>query len=503
MSMGQSILAIDQGTTSTRAILFDRWGQVLGRAQRELPQHFPQPGWVEHDALEIWRHTREVCRDALAAAGTAATSLAAIGITNQRETTVVWERATGRPIHHAIVWQDRRTAPLCRELVDDGLAPLVESRTGLVVDAYFSATKIAWLLEHVPGARHAAERGELAFGTIDSWLLWNLTGGRVHATDATNAARTMLFDIDRQAWDEELLERLRIPAAILPLVKDSAGEFGISDPSVLGAAVPITGIAGDQQAATVGQACFRPGMLKSTYGTGCFALLNTGESPVRSRNRLLTTVAYRLGGRPTYALEGSIFIAGAAIQWVRDGLGAIRDAAESEAVARELDGTGGVVLVPAFTGLGAPWWDADARAAILGMTRGTTARHIVRAAVESVAYQTADLLTAMRDDVAASGATGLPDALRIDGGMAANDWFAQFLADILDAPVERPAVLETTAQGAAFLAALGVGLFRSLDEIAQGWACEHRFEPQMAAAERQRLLANWADAVRRIRSCRD
>ncbi len=489
--MARHILALDQGTTSTRAILFDAEGDVVASAQRELQQFFPADGWVEHDPEHIWADSVAVCREALARADFGAGDVAALGITNQRETAVLWERASGRPVHDAIVWQDRRTAPLCRELVADGLEEHVAATTGLVIDAYFSATKLAWLLDHVPGARAAAERGELAFGTVDSFLLWRLTGGRVHATDASNAARTMLFDIRRQDWDEELLRRLRVPRTVLPEVRDCAGDFGSTD--ILGTPLPITGMAGDQQAATFGQACLRPGMVKSTYGTGCFALLNTGEEPVRSRNRLLTTVAWRLGGRVTYALEGSIFVAGAAVQWVRDGLRAIGAAAESETVAAALPDGGGVYLVPAFTGLGAPWWDPDARGAILGLTRDSTSAHIVRAALEAVCYQTHDLLQAMADD-----AGGAPAALRVDGGMAANDWLCQFLADVLAVPVERPQVIETTALGAARLAALGAGLAPSPDALADGWRAERRFEPRMEPARRERLLRGWQDAIARV-----
>ena len=494
------ILAIDQGTTSTRSILFDAAGRPIATAQRELQQLYPADGRVEHEPEHIWADTLRTCQWVLEKAAVPIARVAAIGITNQRETAVVWERGSGRAIANAIVWQDRRTAPLCRELVEDGLEATVAARTGLVIDAYFSATKVAWLLDNVPGARARAERGELAFGTVDSFLLWRLTGGAVHATDAANAARTMLFDIGRQAWDDELLERLRIPRSMLPEVRDNSGHFGTTEPSILGAAIPITGMAGDQQAATFGQACFEPGMLKSTYGTGCFALLNTGERMVRSRNRLLTTVAYRLDGRTTYAIEGSIFIAGAAVQWVRDGLRAIGDAGESEALARDLPDTGGVYLVPAFTGLGAPYWDPDARGAILGLTRDSDLRHIVRAALESVAYQTADLLAAMKDDVEGAGAGVLPETLRVDGGMVANDWVCQYLADILDCPVERPAVVETTALGAACLAGLAVGLYPSMAFIAESWRADGRFVPALDAATRRRRLEAWADAVARVRS---
>ncbi len=494
------ILALDQGTTSSRAILFDMAGKPVSTGQRELQQFYPADGWVEHDPEHIWADTMAAAREAIERAGRPVGAIGAIGITNQRETAIVWDRATGRPIHNAIVWQDRRTAPLCRELAAEGLDGHVKATTGLLIDAYFSATKLKWLLDHVPGARERATRGELACGTVDSFLLWRLTGGKVHATDASNACRTMLFDITRQDWDDRLLDRLGIPRAMLPEVKDNSGRFGVSDPDLLGAAIPVTGMAGDQQAATFGQACFQPGMLKSTYGTGCFALLNTGERLVPSQNRLLSTIAWRLDGKPTYAIEGSIFIAGAAVQWVRDGLRAISHAAESEALARTLPDCGGVYLVPAFTGLGAPWWDPDARGAILGITRDTTSAHIVRAALESVAYQTADLLTAMRDDIAAAGAGVLPDTLRVDGGMVANDWVCQYLADILDCPVERPAVVETTALGAALLAGLAVGLYPSIEEIGRSWRADGRFQPIMPAATREGRLAGWHRAVARVRS---
>ncbi len=502
MARPPHILAIDQGTTSSRAILFDAHGSPVSSAQKELPQHYPDDGWVEHDAEQIWQDTVEVCRHAIARAGIEVSDIAAIGITNQRETAVLWHRDTGRPVHRAIVWQDRRTAPLCRELAAEGLESHVRETTGLVIDAYFSATKLAWMLDHVEGARAAAEAGRLAFGTIDSFLLWRLTGGAVHATDAANASRTMLFDIHRQRWDGDLLNRLRIPEAVLPEVRDNSGSFGATTPELFGRAIPITGMAGDQQAATFGQACFTPGMLKSTYGTGCFALLNTGETAVRSRNRLLTTIAWRLGGRTTYAIEGSIFIAGAAVQWIRDGLGIIRDARESENIARELADTGGVYLVPAFTGLGAPWWDPDARGAIVGLTRASTAAHIVRAALEAVCYQTHDLMRAMADDVAASGAATPPRELRIDGGMVANGWFCQYLADILDRPVDRPRVTETTALGAAYLAGLAVDVYPSMEELSRSWQLDRRFLPAMEADTRQARLAGWADAVERVRSRR-
>jgi glycerol kinase len=494
------VLALDQGTTSSRAILFDAAGTPVATGQRELQQFYPADGWVEHDPEHLWADTMAAARDVIEGSGRPASAIAAIGITNQRETAVVWDRATGRPIHNAIVWQDRRTAPLCRELVAEGLDDHVRATTGLLIDAYFSATKLKWLLDNVPGTRERARRGELACGTVDSFLLWRLTGGRVHATDASNACRTMLFDITRQDWDDRLLERLDIPRAMLPEVRDNSGRFGETEPSLLGAAIPITGMAGDQQAATFGQACFQPGMLKSTYGTGCFALLNTGERLVPSKNRLLSTIAWRLDGKPTYAIEGSIFIAGAAVQWVRDGLRAIAHAAESEALARTVPDCGGVYLVPAFTGLGAPWWDPDARGAILGITRDTTGAHIVRAALEAVCYQTADLMTAMKDDIQAADAGVFPEALRVDGGMVANDWVCQYLADILDCPVERPAVLETTALGAAYLAGLAIGFYPSLDAISRSWRADGRFMPSMPAATRDARLTGWAKAVARIRT---
>ncbi len=494
------VLAIDQGTTSTRAILFDRDGRTVGTGQKELPQHFPQDGWVEHDPEDIWRDVVAVCRQAMAAAGIGAGEVAAIGITNQRETAVLWERGTGSAVHRAIVWQDRRTADHCRRLAAEGLSEHVREHTGLVIDAYFSGTKLAWLLDHVPGARSAAEHGALAFGTIDSFLLWRLTGGRVHATDATNASRTMLFDIGSQAWDPQLLAALRIPESVLPEVRDCSGEFGTTDPALFGAAIPIMGMAGDQHAAMVGQACFHPGMGKSTYGTGCFMLVNTGERLVHSDHRLLSTVAYRLGGRVTYALEGSIFIAGAAVQWLRDGLGVIRTAGESEAHARDLPSTDGVYLVPAFTGLGAPHWDPEARGAIVGLTRDSGVRHIVRAALEAVAYQTADLADAFVADMQGGAAAAQLGTLRVDGGMVVNDWLCQFLADMLDRPVERPAVVETTALGAAYLAGLAAGVYRSLDEIEGSWRLERRFEPAMTGRERDGLLAGWRRAVARVRS---
>jgi glycerol kinase len=487
------LLALDQGTTSTRAILFDEEGGPRASAQAELPQIYPQPGWVEHDPEEIWRATVSVLKRTMANAHVPATAVAAIGITNQRETTVLWDRATGKPIHNAIVWQDRRTAEWCRRMAKEVGDDELGARTGLLFDAYFSGSKIVWLLDHVAGARDAAEQGKLAFGTIDSFLLWRLTGGRVHATDATNAARTMLFNLRTQAWDDTLLKAFKIPASILPQVKDCAANFGATTADLLGAPVPIAGIAGDQHAATVGQACFEPGMIKSTYGTGCFVVLNTGDKFVRSKNRLLTTLAYRLDGKPCFALEGSIFISGAAIQWLRDGLKLIRNAGETDALARGIEDTRGVYLVPAFTGLGAPYWDPDARGAIIGLTRDSGVAEIVRAGLEATVYQTRDLMTAMAED----GVT--PAAIRVDGGMVVNDWVMQFLADQLGIAVERPTVTETTALGAAYLAGLASGVFKSTADIAGRWRCERRFEPAMAAARREKLYAGWKDAVRRVR----
>jgi len=494
---GDLLLALDQGTTSTRTIAFDGALAPRASAQEELAQHYPSPGWVEHEPEEIWRGSLSTLRAALAATGGEARRVAGIGITNQRETTLLWDRGSGRCLHRALVWQDRRTAAHCARLRAEGVEPLLSERTGLLADPYFSATKLAWLLDEVPGARAAAERGDLAFGTVDCFLLWRLSGGRVHATDATNAARTLLFDIRRGEWDGELLRLFRIPRTILPEVRDCAAEYGTTEPSLLGAAVPIRGVAGDQQAATVGQACFQPGMVKSTYGTGCFALLNTGATPVASRARLLTTIAYQLGGRRTYALEGAIFVAGAAVQWLRDGLGLIRTAAEAGELAAKADPAQQVVLVPAFTGLGAPHWDAEARGAIFGLTRGTGRAELCRAALECVAFQTRDLLEAMRADWPEAAET----VLRVDGGMAASDWTMQFLADLLGAPVDRPAVRETTALGAAYLAGLQAGLLPAPSPAgATHWRLERRFLPAMAGAEAARRHALWRDAVRRTLS---
>ncbi len=492
MSRPHHILAIDQGTTSTRSIVFDDAARVVSIARRELRQHYPAAGWVEHDAEDIWRDCLATAREAIDQSGLGARGIAAVGITNQRETTVIWERSTGKPIHRAIVWQDRRTAETCARLKGDGAEDLVRRRTGLLLDPYFSGTKISWLLDQVAGARARAERGELAFGTIDSFLLWRLTGGRVHATDVTNASRTLLFDIHRGQWDEELLRLIRVPRELLPEVKDSSAVYGETAPGIFDQAIPIGGIAGDQQAALIGQACFEPGMVKSTYGTGCFLLLNTGDTPVLSQNRLLTTPAYRINGRTTYAMEGSIFAAGAAIKWLRDGLGLIKDAAETAALAMRVPDNHGVYLVPAFVGLGAPHWLPDARALICGLTLDATGAHLARAALESVAFQTLDLTTAMAGDGAQSAA-----AIRVDGGMAANDWFCRFLADVLDAPVEKPTQLETTALGAAFLAGLATGVWTDLQAVAATWTTGAMFTPDMAPARRTELVAGWKTALQR------
>ena len=484
------ILAIDQGTTSTRAMSFGRDGVPRHSIRREFAQHYPQAGWVEHDPEDIWRDTLATLTETAAADGG---RVAAIGITNQRETLVVWDRATGEPVHKAIVWQDRRGAALCARLKAEGCEPLVRARTGLLLDPYFTATKLKWILDEVPGVRARATRGELAAGTIDSFLLWRLTGGKVHATDASNASRTMLFDIHRGVWDEELLRLFTVPASMLPEVRDNAAEFG--ETNVLGRPVLIGGMAGDQQAAAIGQACFARGDVKSTYGTGCFLLLNTGEQAVTSEHGLLTTIAYRLGGRTTYALEGSIFVAGAAIKWLRDGIGIITHAADTHDMATRLDDNHGVYMVPAFVGLGAPHWDPAARATISGLTFDATGAHLARAALESVAYQTNDLIAAM-------GADGARDLrqVRVDGGMAANDWFCQFLADMLDSEVARPANIETTAAGAAFLAGVTAGMWSGPEDIAATWRADRTFVPQMTAEKRAVLNAGWQDAVRRTLS---
>jgi glycerol kinase len=484
------ILAIDQGTTSTRAILFDAAGRMRSTAQIEIAQHYPQPGWVEHDPEEIWRSVVATCREAAAAADA---PIAAIGITNQRETTVLWDRATGQAVHPAIVWQDRRTAELCERWRREGLEEPVAQRTGLVIDPYFSAAKIAWLLSNVPGLRERAQNGEIAFGTIDSFLLWRLSGGRRHVTDVTNASRTMLFDIRRLGWDSDLVEAFGIPRAVLPQVLDTAADFGETAPELLGTAIPIAGIAGDQQAALIGQACFRRGMVKSTYGTGAFALLNVGQEPTISRHRLLTTIAYRLAGKTTYALEGSIFVAGAAVKWLCDRLGAIGTAAETERLAAGADPQQRLYLVPGFAGLGAPYWSPRARGALIGLTAECGLPEIARATLEAVGYQTRDLVEAMATDA------GIPvTSLRVDGGMAASDWTMQFIADILPAIVERPTSVETTAWGAAYIAGLARGIYLEPEGLIDGWQPERRFVPQMPAAEREERYNGWRRAVRGV-----
>ncbi|MEX5727769.1 glycerol kinase [Rhodovulum iodosum] len=485
------ILAIDQGTTSSRAILFDRTMKIAAVAQEEFTQHYPASGWVEHDAADLWSTTAGTCREAIERAGIAPADIAAVGITNQRETTVVWDRKTGQPIHNAIVWQDRRTSNLCTELKAAGHEPMVTETTGLLLDPYFSGTKLRWLLDNVEGARARAEAGELAFGTVDTWLIWRLTGGKLHVTDATNAARTMLYDIRKGEWSTNICDLLDIPMSLLPEVRDSAADFGMTRPDLFGREIPILGVAGDQQAATVGQACFGKGMLKSTYGTGCFALLNTGPEPVTSQNRLLTTIAYQLDGTPTYALEGSIFIAGAVVQWLRDGLKIIRAAPETQGLADAADPAQDVVLVPAFTGLGAPYWRPDCRGAVFGLTRNSGPAEFARAALESVGFQTRDLLEAMHADW-----SGADDAvLRVDGGMSASDWTMQFLADILGASVDRPEVKETTALGAAWLAGMQAGIYPDRDEFAKTWALDRRFEPAMDDATRDAKYARWQAAI--------
>lgn len=496
--MTDYILALDQGTTSSRAIIFDADGRRISTGQEEFSQHFPQDGWVEHDPEDLWESTLRSAQNALTESGLQAKEIRAIGISNQRETTLIWNRKTGKPLHRAIVWQDRRTSAYCQDLNEQLKAQkkssLIQERTGLLLDPYFSASKIRWILDHVQGAQEAAERGELAFGTVDTYLLWRLTGGRSHYTDATNASRTLLFNIHTQNWDEELLALFNVPPALLPEVLDSAADFGESEASIFGAAIPIAGIAGDQQAAAFGQCCFEPGMAKSTYGTGCFLLLNTGETALQSENRLLTTVAYRLNGKVTYALEGSIFMAGATMQWLRDGLKLFKDAEETEELARQADKNMHVLLVPAFTGLGAPYWDADARGAIFGLTRDTGIKELVTAALLSVCYQTRDLQKAMEAD------GERPDTLRVDGGMARNDFVLQNLADLLGCRVDRPQVTETTALGVAWLAGLQCGLFDSLESIAKHWQLEKSFEPQKDKAWRDERYLLWQDAVSRTRS---
>ena len=494
MSDKDCILAIDQGTTSSRAIVFDKQGRSVSTAQQEFQQHYPSDGWVEHEPEDIWNSTLEVSRQALSEAESKGFKVAAIGITNQRETTLVWNRKTGKALYKAIVWQDRRTSEACRKLREAGAEPMVSAKPGLLIDPYFSATKVAWILDRVENARQQADKGELAFGTVDSFLLWRLTGGKVHATDATNASRTNLFNIRDNRWDPELLALFKVPPSVLPTVKDCAADFGRTDPRLFGREIPILGIAGDQQAAAIGQACFEPGSIKSTYGTGCFVLLNTGDQAITSKNRLLTTICYRLNGQTTYAIEGSIFVSGAAVQWLRDGLKIISSAAETEALARSLASNQGVYLVPAFTGLGAPHWDSEARGALFGLTRDTGVAELVRAALESVCYQTYDLFQAMAEDGVR------PKTLKVDGGMVANDWLLQFLADTLDLPVQRPMVSETTALGAAYLAGLQAGYYRSLEDLAGQWRQDASFNPRIDAGVRRQQLAGWHDAVRRTKT---
>jgi glycerol kinase len=485
------LLALDQGTSSSRSIVFDASGRIVSMAQREFRQIFPQPGWVEHDPMDIWNTQLATARDALAGAGLDARAIAGIGITNQRETTVLWERASGRPIHNAIVWQDRRTEPICARLREDGLAAMVAERTGLVIDAYFSGTKIRWLLDHVPGARAAAERGELAFGTIDSWVVWQLTDGRLHVTDTSNASRTMLYDVRRGRWDDDLLAALDVPAALLPEVQPSSHRFGDTDAAVLGAPLPIGGIAGDQQAALFGQACFEAGMAKNTYGTGCFMLMHTGGHFEPSRNGLVATAAAQPGDAKQYALEGSVFVAGAVVQWLRDGMKAIEKSSDVEALAASVPDSGGVMFVPAFTGLGAPYWQPDARGTITGLSRGSTVAHVARAALDSIAYQSAALIDAMGRDA------GAPiTELRVDGGACANDLLMQFQADLLGIPVVRPKVIETTALGAAYLAGLACGVYRDTAELSRQWRAERTFVPTMSRDRAQALMSGWERAVR-------
>ncbi|MGH6760578.1 MAG: glycerol kinase GlpK [Phyllobacterium sp.] len=495
--MADYVLAIDQGTTSSRAIVFNSNQQIVGSAQKEFTQIYPQSGWVEHDPEEIWKSVVETCKSAIRKAKLKAADIAAIGITNQRETVIVWDRETGEPVYNAIVWQDRRTAAHCQKLKAAGHEKTVTKKTGLLLDPYFSGTKLAWILDKVPGARKRAAKGDLLFGTIDCFLIWRLTGGKMHATDATNVSRTLLYNIATNAWDDDLLQLLNVPAAMLPQVKDCADDFGKTDSRLFGAEIPILGVAGDQQAATMGQACFEPGMFKSTYGTGCFALLNTGEQMVMSKNRLLTTIAYRLNGKTTYALEGSIFIAGASVQWLRDGLGVIKAAHESGDLAAKADPNQDIYLVPAFVGLGAPHWDSHARGAIYGLTRNSGPAEFARAALEAVAYQTRDLLDAMRKDWKVGDTKTV---MRVDGGMVASDWTMQCLADILDAPVDRPIILETTAYGAAWLAGSKAGIWPTKAGFAKSWVRDCRFEPRMDGKTRKAKLAGWKDAIRRTLS---
>jgi glycerol kinase len=489
------LLALDQGTSSSRSIVFDSTGQIVASSQRELPQIFPQPGWVEHDPMEIWRGQLATAKEALSKASLSAKDIAAIGITNQRETTVVWNRKTGLPIHHAIVWQDRRAEPTCITLREQGLAQTIQQKTGLLIDAYFSGTKLKWILDNVPRAREQAQRGELAFGTIDSWLMWQLTKGAVHATDVSNASRTMLFNVHTNQWDTSLLEMLDIPAELMPTVQPSSSIFGKVDANILGASIPIGGVAGDQQSALFGQACFKSGMAKNTYGTGCFMLMHTGGKFQTSTNGLLTTSAAQTSTMPQFAIEGSVFIGGAVVQWLRDGLHAIQSSGEVQTLAQSVPDSGGVMMVPAFTGLGAPYWDANARGTITGLTRGSTMAHIARAALESIAFQSAALLLAMSRDAVASGSSPVSE-LRVDGGACTNDLLMQFQADLLGIPVVRPAVTETTALGAAYLAGLAVGVFPNVEALSKLWRAERRFLPTMTRARAAELMLQWEHAVR-------
>ena len=489
------LLALDQGTSSSRSIVFDRHGRIVAVAQRELPQIYPQPGWVEHDPMEIWRGQLATARDVLAKAQLQPGDIHAIGITNQRETTLLWNRQTGQPVHHAIVWQDRRAEPLCAQLRADGMTDTIRDKTGLVIDAYFSGTKLRWLLDNVPGARAQAERGELAFGTVDSWLMWQLTGGKVHVTDVSNASRTMLFNVHDNTWDADLLKALDIPAALMPEVKPSSAHFCDTDAALLGRSLPVGGVAGDQQAALFGQACFGPGMAKNTYGTGCFLLMHTGDAFRPSSNGLLVTSAAQTGAQPRYAMEGSVFVGGAVVQWLRDGLQAIKGSAEVQGLAESVPDSGGVMMVPAFTGLGAPYWNAEARGTITGLTRGTTVAHIARAALESIAYQSAALLQAMSRDAVAAGGSPVAE-LRVDGGACVNDLLMQFQADLLGIPVLRPEVTETTALGAAYLAGLSTGFFKDIDQLSTLWRVERRFMPTMAREHAGESMARWEHAVR-------
>ena len=489
------LLALDQGTSSSRSIVFDAQGRIVAMAQQELTQHYPQPGWVEHDPAEIWQTQLATARQALASAGLTAGDVRAVGITNQRETTIVWNRRTGQPIHRAIVWQDRRTEPLCAQLREQGLAETVRHTTGLVIDAYFSGTKIRWLLDHVAGARQLAEDGDLAFGTVDSWLVWQLTGGAVHATDVSNASRTLLFDVHRNQWDSALMQALDIPTSLMPRVLPSSALYGEVVPGLLGRTIPIGGVAGDQQSALFGQACFKAGMVKNTYGTGCFMLMHTGKRFQTSHNGLISTSAAQIDAHPQFALEGSVFVGGAVVQWLRDGLRAIASSSEVQALAESVPDAGGVVVVPAFTGLGAPYWKPDARGTITGLTRGSTVAHIARAALESIAFQSTALLQAMDRDLRNAGATGVSE-MRVDGGACVNDLLMQFQADLLGIPVVRPAVTETTALGAAYLAGLATGVYRGTDELADLWQTERRFEPRLAPTQAKALMERWEHAVR-------